>query len=159
MTGAIVRMPSNEIGEKLSKDNMLGHSDTYSRFDTLETEKDITAPLNVLSSVKDSKDRHLVITANCLMANPNFDLIRSNGYNSYHFEPVYDTFERYNQPDAWGLWKKAIEHGFIYPQFHGREHVNVSFWLQALRSDMLGVRHACDYSVFEAKYKTLKTKK
>lgn len=154
-----VRMPSNEICEKLSKDNMLDLSDPYNRFDTLESEKDITALLNVLSSVKDSKGRHPVITANCLMANPNFDLIRSNGYNSYHFEPVYATFERYNQSDAWVLWKKAIEHGFIYPQFHGREHVNVSFWLQALRSDMPGVRHACDYGVFGAKYKALNTKK
>jgi len=106
----------------------------YSRFDaldTLETTQDLEQLFSVLSSVKDKNGRHAVFTPFALPCNIDFEKMESENYEKFHFENLPDTYKKLaiQQPKAytgtWDLWKEGIEKGFLKPQFHGREHVNI----------------------------------
>jgi hypothetical protein len=42
------------------------------------------------------------------------------------------------------VWKQGINENLFYPQFHGREHVNVALWMRLLRNNNLIFRKAFD---------------
>lgn len=106
------------------------------RLDALETRKDLESLFEALRAVQDGAGRPAVFTAYAMSANPNFPAIRSEG--SYSYEPLPETFRRLSttQPDAykgaWDLWRDGIRRRLIWPQFHGREHVNVALIQRAL---------------------------
>ena len=102
--------------------------------DTLESPEDLEALFEVLSRHVGADGRHPVITANMLMANPDFEKIEADGYTSYHFETISQTYQRY-----WGdtkiiqlMWQ-GLKAGVFMPQSHGREHFNVRVWMKGLR--------------------------
>jgi hypothetical protein len=129
-----IRMPSREVySEFVSRGFELSKSD-YNRLDTLETNDDLTSLYEVLGSCKDSAGNHPVITANCVMGNPDFHKIRQSDFNEYAVEPVTETLSRHaNRNRVEELWKQGMAEGVFHPQFHGREHVNVVRWMNALR--------------------------
>lgn len=106
----------------------------YLRYDTLANSEDLNALFETLSSVKDSINRSAVITFNTVVANPDFEKIKTSEYNSYAYEPFQKTLERYYPNEhVFDLWKQGIQEGLVVPQFHGREHVNVPVWLDLLK--------------------------
>ena len=106
----------------------------YERFDTLESVEDLEALFEVLSKHKDCKGNHPVITANMLMANPDFEHIKESGYQEYYYEPIETTYERYfGNAKVLELMRQGYECGIFMPQSHGREHFNVTQWLKGLR--------------------------
>lgn len=130
-----IRMPSKAAYEYLLRKGVPVDKSAFTRFDTLESEEDIVQLFEVLSSIKDVHGHHAVITANALVANPDFDAIRENGFNHYHFEPITKTFERYQENKAFQLWKgDGIRSNLLFPQFHGREHLHPMRWLRLLRN-------------------------
>jgi len=83
------------------------------------------------------------------MTNPFFSKIKASGYEDYYYELFTDTLKRYpNHDRSFDLWKMGIKNGVFKPQFHGREHLNVQMWLDALRKDYPGVRIAFENEVF-----------
>ena len=129
-----IRMPSNEVYVKLiSKGFNISRSD-YNRIDTLESNDDLISLYDILHTYKDSAGNPAVITANCVVGNPNFQKIRQSDFEEYHFEPVTETLKRYPQRDkAENLWLQGNSAGIFHPQFHCREHVNVVRWMDALK--------------------------
>jgi hypothetical protein len=129
-----IRMPSREVYEAfISRGFDISGSD-YNRIDTLESNEDLQMLYEVLQSYKDKLGRPPVLTANCVMGNPDFDRIRQSGFTDYKFELVTETLRRYPQRDqVEALWKQGHAAGIFHPQFHGREHVNVVRWMEALR--------------------------
>lgn len=129
-----IRMPSREVySEFVSRGLELSGSD-YNRLDTLETNEDLTMLYDLLGSFKDSVGNHPVMTANCVVGNPHFERIRQSDFTEYAVEPVTETLARYAGRDmVEKLWKQGISEGIFHPQFHGREHVNVVRWMNALR--------------------------
>jgi hypothetical protein len=106
----------------------------YSYNDTLATVNDLSALFDVLSSVKDCNNHPAVFTAVSLVANPDFDAIRKSGFLKYHYEPFTETLKRYPGCEgSFELWKQGIREGIFIPQFHGREHLNITAWMHALR--------------------------
>lgn len=129
-----IRMPSREVYQKLLDKGLRVDKSKYNKYDALESEKDIESLFHVLKSVKDVNGRNPVFTANCVMANPDFDKIKSSGFREYHFESIIETFKKYSMHNkSFDLWKQGINDGIFFPQFHGREHLNVNRWLEALR--------------------------
>lgn len=128
-----IRMPSKEIYSKLfSKGYNISGSD-YNRLDTLESNDDLSMLFEVLKSHKDSQGNNPVITANMVVGNPDFNKIRQSDFSEYYFEPVTETLKRYPGRDSVeSLWKEGNEKRVFRPQFHGREHVNVVRWMEAL---------------------------
>lgn len=134
-----VRLNSKEARENLDKAGLKIHS-RFDAFDTLETRQDLEALFEVLSSVEDSCGRNAVFTPFALPCNINFEAMAKTEYTEFHNEPLTLTFEKLAslQPEAyrgaWSLWKEGIEKGFLAPQFHGREHLNLKLLEERLNA-------------------------
>ncbi|HEX8041746.1 MAG TPA: hypothetical protein VF490_21510, partial [Chryseosolibacter sp.] len=107
-----VRMPSGDVFDELNShgiDLTSGDSLRYNRYDTLASKDDYEALFAVLRKHRDRRGNPAVFTALSLVANADFDRIRSNGFTSYCYEPVTRTFELY-YPGAniFSYWKRGI---------------------------------------------------
>lgn len=137
-------MPSAEIKQILIRQNYRVDKCPYTSFDALAGEKDLNDLFSVLSDIKDGRGNHPVVTANAVMTNPDFKKIRDSDFNIYHYEMFTETLKRYPEhQNSFEIWKKGIAGHLFYPQFHGREHLNIKLWL-----DILQQRDSCYRDVF-----------
>lgn len=128
-----VRMPNKQTFDSLSNAGF-NINDNYNKFDSIESDEDLEKLFDVLLSYKDSKGNHPCITANCLMANPDFEAIRKINFERYQYENVSETFKKYNNSDTLNkYWLEGNSKNIFSLQFHGREHLNVKLWMNALK--------------------------
>ena len=131
-------MPSHEVFYRLKSAGINLESDDYARYnlnDTLAGKSDLESLFEILSRYKDSNHNPAVITAMSLVANPDFEKIKDDGYNKYYYEPFTRTLEKYyGTSDVFTLWMEGIRNNIFVPQFHGREHLNVTLWMNMLRT-------------------------
>lgn len=120
----------------------------FTRYDALASEDDLELLFDLLSGFTDMNGNHPVFTANCSMANPDFNKIRESGFSTYFYEPFTETFKKYQQhSNCFALWQQAMSHGLFFPQLHGREHLNVSRWLRDLHQEDKDLRLAFDHQM------------
>jgi len=150
-----IRMPSLKVRESLKKNPAIDVNNDYCNYDTLASSEDIECLFEVLTSVKDCNNNHPIITANCVLTNPDFKKIKNDNYQNYYYYDLKTTFQKYNNEKALGLWHEGINYKLFSPQFHGREHVNVPFWLDCLKNDIPGVKYAFEHEVFGVSFKSL----
>jgi hypothetical protein len=121
----------------------------YMLYDSLERSIDLESVFDVLRTFNDRYGRHPVLTANCLVSNPDFDRIRQSGFSQYVGQPMTSTLSI--TPGAESnmiLWRQAVECGVCQPQSHGREHLNIARWMSDLsKGDMIALT-AFDHSIF-----------
>jgi hypothetical protein len=68
------------------------------------------------------------------MANPDFDKIEASGYHAFYYEPFTETYKKYPEhKGAFALWQQGIKQNIFFPQFHCREHLNVTRWMKHLQ--------------------------
>lgn len=129
-----IRMPSEKVYSGfISRGYNLSSSD-YNRIDTIESNKDLEMLLELLLSITTKSGQHPVLTANMIVGNPDFKRIKASGFMEYYFESSINTLKRYpNREKVEKLWKQGNAEGVFHPQFHGREHVNIVRWMNALR--------------------------
>jgi len=131
------RMPSKEALNILLSENINPFDDDEARYlknDGLASEKDLSRLFDVLSGFKDFNGNNPVFTIFSLVANPDFNKISSNNFKEYYYEPFVDTLKRYpDHAKSFDLWKEGIKRKIFIPEFHGREHLNVTTWLKALQ--------------------------
>lgn len=121
----------------------------FNSFDTLECNEDLEMLFDVLGSVKDLNGSPAVLTANAVMANPDFQKIRESGFQKYYYEPFTKTLERYPAHDqVYALYHQGIKEKLFKPQFHGREHLNVARWIRALQGGDVYASMAFDWNMF-----------
>lgn len=145
-----IRVPSTEVKQRLIKDGIPIDRLAYNRFDALASEEDLTGLFEVLVSAKDKNRNHAIITANTVVANPDFEKIRESQYAEYHYEPFTTTLQSYpKHANAFRLWQEGIDNRIFRPQFHGREHINVNRWMRALLDNVGLVRQAFDNRMFD----------
>lgn len=129
-----VRLDSKASFEKLNEKGYINKHNRFDLYDTLETRADLEGLFEVLSGVRDLYDKPAVFTPMALTANIDFATIRANKYDQYCYEPVARTFARKAEEDpksykgTWELLQDGISSGIFVPQFHGREHLNVTFF-------------------------------
>ncbi|MFN3873602.1 MAG: hypothetical protein ACK4R9_11450 [Ignavibacterium sp.] len=129
-----IRMPSREVYNRLLSRGINVDKCPYNRYDSLASEDDLNALFEVLTKFKDSNGHHPIITANTIVANPDFEKIKASNYCEYHYEPFTKTLKRYpSHSRSFALWQQGINNKLFWPQFHGREHLNVHRWLKFLR--------------------------
>lgn len=126
-----IRMPNKEVYDILLNNNV-GLNDPYDKYDCIESTFDLKQLFEVLQSVKDFKGNPAVFTANCLAANPDFEKILQSNYGKYFYRPIDK-----NLVDRWIEGKNL---NVFFPQFHGREHLNTSLWMDALKK---GEKNVC----------------
>ena len=79
-------MPSKDVYDILSRKGLKGIDFKFNKYDTLESDKDIELLFDVLNSVKDRDRRPAVMTPLTVIANPDFEKIRSSGFSAYYYE-------------------------------------------------------------------------
>lgn len=130
-----IRMPSVEVYNKLLRQGYHVDRDPFLKYDSLASESDLVNLMEVLSSVKDKNGNPARITLNTIMANPDFDKIRSCDFQEYHYELFTETLAKYpHHKGSFRLWQEGMGEKLFHPQFHGREHINVDRWMKALRN-------------------------
>lgn len=131
------------------------------KVDALASEGDLDDLFNLLSGFKDVNGNNPIFTANSIMANPDFAKIKEHNFSDYFYEPFTKTLQDYPKHKySFEKWKKGMESRLFLPQFHGREHLNVRRWMNALRADDKMVKYSFglkstysgkdDYSFMEA---------
>ncbi|MBC7606933.1 MAG: hypothetical protein H7199_08255 [Burkholderiales bacterium] len=129
-----IRMPSTKAYDALMEAGILVDRSPYCRYDNLCSAEDIESLFAILRQHKDANGQHPMITANAVVTNPNFEKIASANYDSYHYETIDQTLARFfPNHNPFSLWNQGLQQRLFIPQFHGREHVNVPFWLDTLK--------------------------
>lgn len=142
-------MPDKSAYGKLHSAGVRVDQCPYNRYDSMASEEDLSSLFEVLSSFSDRSGNSPVITANCVVANPDFDRIKESGFNTYHYELFPVTLQKYpNHARSFELWKEGMERKLFHPEFHGREHLHVNRWMQALKDNMPETRLAFDLRLF-----------
>jgi hypothetical protein len=140
-----IRTPSAKALTAFSQHGINFDTNLY-RYDSLAAGEDLDFLFELLYKFKDRDGRPLKITANVIVANPDFPAIQKDEFNNYHYELFTETFQRYPaHQDNWEKWQEGQRLGFFQPQFHGREHLQVKRWLRALRQDTDHARYCFQY--------------
>ena len=143
-----IRTSSLDAYQKLMKAGEPLDKDPFTKYDALESEEDLEALFEELYKHKDKNGRHPVITANCAVANPDFEKIREANFEKYFFEPFTETLKRYSKHEnCFELWKSGMASGVFFPQLHCREHVNITNWLKDLRNGHTNLQLAFKYNM------------
>ena len=78
-----IRMPSKKIYNHLISSGIKVDECPYNRYDALESEVDLSNLFDVLTSIKDIKGNFPVVTANMVVANPDFERIKKSKFQKY----------------------------------------------------------------------------
>ena len=82
----------------------------YNSNDCLESNEDMEALFEVLESVKDKNNNPAILTANNIIANPDFEKIQQSNFQEYHYEPFTTTLKRDPKRDrVLSLYKEGIQ--------------------------------------------------
>jgi len=109
-------------------------AESVSNFDSLETAEDVERLCDVLNSCEDGDKKPAVITANFVMANPDYSAIRENDFRVFKPKLIDEGWN--HEADGQALWREyraGIENNLIVPQLHGIVHFCPDEWLQRLR--------------------------
>lgn len=129
-----VRIKSKEDQADLIKKGFKVAS-RFDQFDSLETNEDLELLFEVLTKYKDHNGNHPCITAVTNVANPDFKKIKESDFQEYHYETIASTYLRYPDSDrVLNLTHEGIQNKIFIPQSHGREHVQVNWWMEELQN-------------------------
>jgi hypothetical protein len=121
----------------------------YNRYDSIASEFDLFALYETLEKFRDVNNRTPVITFNTNTANPDFGEIQKSCFENYYYKPFTKTIkEYYPNKDVFSVWKEGMSNGYIFPQYHHREHVNTDMWLDLLRKDNRPLKLAFEKEIF-----------
>lgn len=144
-----VRMPSVQSYNALLAAGIRVDQCGYNRFDSLENADDLTALYDCLSAVKDQNGNTPVITANTIVANPDYAEIRAAKFERYAYETVTASYQRYQGSlQTLDIIKQGMVAKMYFPQLHGREHIFIKNWMRALESGDEVTRLAFDHQVY-----------
>lgn len=129
-----VRIKSTQDQESLVKKGLIINN-RFDQYDSLETNEDLELLFEVLTKYKDHNGNHPCITAVTNVANPDFKKIKESDFQEYHYETIASTYLRYPDSDrVLNLTHEGIQNKIFIPQSHGREHVQVNWWMEELQN-------------------------
>ncbi len=130
-----IRMSSIDSYQSLLNQGFPVNQSHYNKFDSLESNDDLTDLFNLLSKFKDKNGKNPVVTAVSIVGNPDFKKILDADFKSYYNEPFTETLKKYpNHDKVYALYKEGINNRLFVPVFHGREHLNVKRWMTELQN-------------------------
>ena len=133
-----IRISNKESKERLLANGIPLNSNYFTKFDTLESDIDLRMLFELVASFEDTKGNHPVITTLNIMGNPDFYEIEKGSFSRYYWQPLAQTYLDYglNPGLMQETWKEGVQKGFIYPAFHGREHLHVNRWMGGLQQKL-----------------------
>lgn len=144
-----MRMPSLSVYELLSKKGVVFSKFGFELYDNLASRNDLQNLFEVCSTVIDKNNNHPIITAGTIVTNPDFSKIGESLFEKYYYELFTETLNRYYPKDnVFEMWQLGIKNAVFWPQFHGREHINVQMWLKLLRNKHHGAKLAFENNIY-----------
>ena len=143
-----VYMSTKEDYNKLTSKGFDFSESHYLNFDCLESNDDLETLYEVLTKHKDANGKHPVMTGVNVVANPDFEKIKANGFSRYEYELFTETCKKYNGRNrVYDLWKEGIKKRLFVPVFHGREHLNVQRWMKLLQNNDKTIKTVFEYGI------------
>lgn len=99
-----------------------------------ETQTDLHRLFAELERHRDAFGRPACLTANFIVANPDFEKIEADGWTRYH-EVAIDTLPLCSE------WNRGLILGVFIPQYHGRSHFDLESWMRDLEENVRGARY------------------
>lgn len=128
-----VRIASKKARENLKAAGLNIDGNRFDQYDSLENKDDLSQLYDTLVSVKDKNGNNAIFTAFALSANIDFEAVRNSGYSQFYNELLPVTFSKLpGYEGTWNLWQEGIKKNLLFPQFHGREHLNQAFFNRLL---------------------------
>lgn len=144
-----IRMPSRKVFNSLLQQGVRVDNCPYCSYDALATEADLAALFETLDSIRDSTGMPAVLTANAVVANPDFERIRIGGFNRYFYRTIDESLAATKGCErSFDMWNEGRKRNVFFMQSHGREHLNTHRWLASLREGDPETRIAFDLGVF-----------
>lgn len=143
-----IRMPSIKILNELVKEYPNMRNCHYLRNDSISNSEDLLKLYDILNKINIKTGKKVVITANTVVTNPDFERIKDNNFIDYYYETIDATINRYNPHDGFEMWKQIMTSDFIKLQYHGREHVNISRWMSDLNKNLKETMDAFNLGIF-----------
>lgn len=138
-----IRLSGREAYQKLLGNGIDVSKSAFTKFDGLESNIDLELLFELLAGFTDCHGRNPVISAACLLGNPDFEKIRLSNFLDYYYEDLRKTCEKYpNHDRVIDLWTEGMGEKIFVPSFHGREHLNVARWMRALFNNNIAIKSA-----------------
>lgn len=151
-----IRMPNKETLKHLASSGFAVEKCKYLMNDTLESNED----LEVLFDFLEGRKKTPIITANFLTSNPNFNRIKESNFENYFSESLEETLKGYpNHDNVKNLWLEGNEKKFFVSQLHGREHLNISQWMNDLQNGNVETLEAFNSGLFGISSNVVKVKR
>lgn len=130
-----VRMPSKTAYDEILKNQIAVDKLHIDKYDAVESNDDLKALYQALGKFQDKKGNPAILTAFFVVANPDFEKIEASGKKEYHLETILQTYQKTKHTQQVpALIKEGMQKGLLMPQFHGREHIHVKRWMEAINS-------------------------
>lgn len=131
-----IRMPSKRVYNRLIEQHIPVDKLHIDKLDSLESEDDLKALFESLQKFWDMDGNPAIITAYHVVANPNFEKIEESKRKEYHYETILETYARNEHTQKVPeLIREGITDRIYIPQFHGREHIHVKRYMEAINSE------------------------
>ncbi len=143
-----IRMPSRDTFDLLKAKGIINAKNRYDNYDTLANKTDLEELFEVIHSVKDINGNGAKFTPISVLANPDFQRIKGSDFKTYYYELFTDRLLKNSEQEVLYLWKEGIRGGYFVPQYHGREHLNVSKWMRALKNGHEHTLEAFEHGVY-----------
>lgn len=130
-----IRMPSLKTLNYLTSKGYDFSKNIFERFDSIATNEDLQRLFSCLESFRDINGECPKIVFNTVMSNPDFDMIRESNFEKYSYEKFTTTISKYNDSRTMMIWEEAIKNGLMFPQLHGREHVEFTDWMKDVKNN------------------------
>jgi hypothetical protein len=143
-----IRVKSKVHRDKLLKIEDNSAENVYNIYDSLENKSDFEFIDHSFENFERRYGKRPIITANTIVGNPDFEKIAKANYSEYFWESISDTYHNYYGENLLSKYYELIEKKTFYPQFHGREHVNVQQWLKLLKLKSSSFHKAFDLESF-----------
>lgn len=145
----MIRMASKGAYRRLLKKGYPVDQCAYNSNDALESNEDLESLMEVLDSVKDKNGNPAKFTLNNIVANPDFQKIKESEFQNYFHELFTTTLRRYSDTErVIDLYREGRSRRLFQVQFHGREHVNINRWLEALKKSDRAFKDAFNENMF-----------
>ncbi len=129
-----IRMSGTKAYHQLLRQGYPVDNCPYNRNDGLESNADVADLFGVLQNNKDHTGNPALFTLNNIVGNPDFEAIEKGGFQEYHYELFTETLKKYPEHDrVIAYYQEGLQEKVCQMQFHGREHVNVHRWMEALK--------------------------
>lgn len=144
-----MRIPSLKERAALIHAGIKMNGNRFNQFDCLENNQDLEGLFEVLSKHKNHFGKHPVITAVSNVASPDYNRIKAAGFDQYFYKNTLECLsERKNSDRVHDLYLEGIKNNIYYPEFHGREHLEINLWLKSLKAKNEKVKTAFQQRFF-----------